>query len=90
MTKKEKGMLWSYEHSNMSDIYEAYRRPSESKVSAFWDCVRDKLDHDGYDGRITGAGCQFFSYAFRYIGKTGEERLRYHTYANVYDFEITE
>ena len=88
MTKKNSGMLWSYYHSHIFDIYEAYENPSRNKVSAFDDCVADEIAHHGYDGRITGASCHFFSYAFRYVGKNGEERLRYHTYANVYDFEI--
>ena len=88
MTKREKGMLWSYNNSRMYSIYEAYKNPSRSKVNAYNYCVNDEIAHNGYDGRITGAGCQFFSYAFRYTGENGEERLRYHTYANVYDFEI--
>ena len=88
MTKKEKGMLWSYNHSDIYSIFDAYKNPSQNKIRAYNFCINDEIAHNGYNGKITGAGCQFFSYAFKYIGKNGEERLRYHTYANVYDFEI--
>lgn len=90
MTKKNQGLLWSYEHATARTIWEAYARPSSRKVDAYTrDCLGQLRDLDGYDGRITGASSHFFSYAFRYM-KDGVERLRYITYANNYDFAIEE
>lgn len=88
MTKKNQGMLWSYEHATARTIWEAYSRPSYAKVKAYTnDCLKQMQELNGYDGRITGASSHFFSYAFRYL-KDGAEHLRYITYANNYDFVI--
>ena len=90
MTKKNQGMLWSYEHATARTIWDAYERPSRAKEEAYQvDCLGQLKELDGYDGRITGASSHFFSYAFRYM-KDGVERLRYITHANNYDFAIRE
>ncbi len=89
MNKKETGFLWSYQRSTLTDIYQAYKNPSYAKVKAFKNCRADMEAHDGYDFRITGKSCDFFSCAFCYVDhETHKEHLRYHTYARVYDFEI--
>lgn len=93
MTKKQKSMIDSYKwavNKGLNNIWKAYGRPSEKKVRAFNNCEADKKMYGGYDAFITGASSHFFSYAFKYRDEKGTERMRYHTYANVYDFAIDE
>ena len=91
MTKKNASLLASYEYAvkrGTDSLYRAYSRPSENKVRAFRDCEADRATYKGYGGVITGASSHFFSYAFKYKADDGKEHLRYHTYANIYDFSI--
>lgn len=90
MTKKNASLLASYEYAvkrGTDSLYKAYSRPSENKMRAFRDCEADRVAHSGYGEVIAGASSHFFSYAFKYMSGD-KEHLRYHTYANVYDFEI--
>ena len=90
MTKKNASLLASYEYAvkrGADSLYKAYSRPSENKMRAFRDCEADRVAHSGYGAVITGASFHFFSYAFKYKADDGEH-LRYHTYANVFDFVI--
>lgn len=90
MTKKNASLLASYEYAvkrGTDSLYKAYSRPSENKMRAFRDCEADRITHKGYGAVIAGASSHFFSYAFKYMSGD-KEHLRYHTYANVYDFEI--
>lgn len=88
MTQKEKGMVWSYEHAKARDIHEAYGRPSARKVNAFTHCREAAYMLNGYDCRIPSACTHFFTFAFRYRDAEGQERMQYHTHANVYDFAL--
>ena len=90
MTKKNESLLDSYNYAvrrGIDSLYKAYSRPSENKVRAFRDCEADRATYKEYGAVITGASSHFFSYAFKYMNGD-KEHLRYHTYANVYDFEI--
>lgn len=90
MTKKNANLLDAYNYAvrrGIDTLYKAYSRPSENKVRAFRDCEADRITHKGYGAVIAGASSHFFSYAFKHKADDGEH-LRYHTYANVFDFVI--
>lgn len=88
MTKKEKVLLDNYRRASATTLQEVYTTCSTAKHQAFLDCRADLIAHNGHGGRIPSANAQFFTYAFIYQDEDGRERLRYHTHANVYDFEI--
>lgn len=87
MTKKNAGLLATYNAATATDLYQVYGRPSRNKWAAFHACKRLQAALNGYDGRIPSASCHFFSYAFRY--KDGDnEKLIYMTGRNNYEFTI--
>lgn len=57
----------SYKNSTMHTIFEAYGSPSAYKVGAYYDCLRECVEHDGYNFRIIGAGTQTFSCGYCYM-----------------------
>ena len=87
MTKKQNAMYENYKCAHATHIDQLYGNFSSAKLRAYEYCSTDCVNHRGYDFRVFGANSCFFSAAFRYM-KDGVEHLRYHTYANVYDFEI--
>ena len=87
MNKKQQGMVWMYENATYNTLDEAYQNPSEAKRRAYRDCLAMCDRMGGYDVRITGKSCMFFSIAWRFENN-GEEWLHYETYANGYEFPI--
>lgn len=88
MTKKQQGMKWAYDNARYRSLKEAYKTCSTAKEKAFEYCLRDMLDLDGFDMRITGCGTFTFSCAFQFVDFNGCLCLRYHTAQNVYTFVI--
>jgi len=87
MTKKNRAMYEAYMRATDRRLEDAYGRASERKRAAFRSCVRTLEEMQGYDGRIVSHNTFRFSYAFRYM-QDGEERIRYITADNNYDFAI--
>lgn len=79
-SKKAKGIIWAWEHSNASELYQVYGKYSRAKADAMEYCKNLQYELNGYDGRITGASNYFFSYAFKYE-KDGKEWMMYITHA---------
>lgn len=93
MTKKQEGMLYSYNRSSATELWHVYDNYSRAKENAMDYCRNLQYKLNGYDGRVTGANCFHFTYAFRFEHvneETGacEEWLCYCTYANDYKFKI--
>lgn len=86
LTKAQQGMIWAYENAKYSTIEQAYKTCSEAKKQAFNRIWFEMKKNNGTDMRITGKSCMYFSCAYRYYDDNNNLRLRYHTYANVYDF----
>ena len=82
-TKRAKRYLTMYDWSTDEDIYDAYKKPSDSKVSSFRNIKATMRDVDGYDMKITGAGSDYYSCAYKVKVDEGEF-LVYETYANRY------
>ena len=78
-TKKEMGMIWSYENARYYSLNECYKNPSKAKLNAEWAIKHEMIAVNGYDFRITGRNCMVFSCAYRYINNVGDEILVYHT-----------
>lgn len=78
--------MWAYDHAQYSTIEQAYKTCSEAKHKAFNRIWFEMKQNHGTDMRITGKSSNFFSCAYRYYDENNNLRLRYHTYANVFDF----
>lgn len=73
-----------YENAKYDSIYKAYKKPSNKKVEAFQEILKEMSNVKGYDMRITGAGCDVFSCAYRVKDGSGVEYIIYHTPTNRY------
>lgn len=87
LTKKQEGMLWTHEHSNITEFSQLYNRCSYNKQLASYQCERDYIEHSGFNKRYHSANSHFFSFSFKYV-EGNKVHLRYHTAYNVYDFII--
>lgn len=73
-SRKARDMICRYNSSSKESIYDAYVRPSAYKERAYYDCIELREKFKGYDGKVCGANCDFFSYAFRLPeGTTSDE-----------------
>lgn len=93
MNKNQTGMYHSYLRSSATELWQVYDNYSTAKARGMEYCKNLQRELNGYDGRITGHSCHFFSYAFRFEHvneETGvcEEWLCYCTHANDYKFKI--
>lgn len=88
MTKREQGMYENYKRTEYTELYQVYGSCSKKKWEALRECKVDQSNHAGVEGHICTWNRYGFTYAYKYIGDKGENRLRYHTATNVYDFEI--
>ena len=73
-SKRAQDMICLYNRSSNESIYDAYVRPSTCKERAYYDCVKLREKFEGYDGKVCGVNCDFFSYAFKLPrGTTSDE-----------------
>lgn len=82
-TKRAKRYLTMYNLSTKEDIFQAYGKPSDSKVTSFRNIKATMKDVSGYDMRIAAAGSDYYSCAYKVKVDEGEY-LVYETYANRY------
>ena len=75
--------IWAYNRSKISRLHQAYANPSDAKIVAFAEIVREMQECGGHDMRITGYNCNFFSCAY----KCGD-KLIYYTYARKYEYQL--
>lgn len=89
-TKRAKLVLKRYNSSKASNIYGAYERPSSTKVSTFNKLTEKMEDLSGYAMKITGAGTDHYSCAFKIRDeKTDKIYLIYETAYNSYIMEYS-
>ena len=81
-TKKAHEMIHRYKASTKRNIFQAYNRPSLTKVSAFDEIEKEMKRVNGRDMYITGAGSDIFSCAYVVEDDKGMEFLIYHTPSN--------
>ena len=85
-TKKARAIIDTFNSNywNRGTIWEAYQKPSSTKVRAYEEILRRALDTEGYnhDLRITGASCHFFSTMYSYTDSEGTH-IVYDTPSNV-------
>lgn len=86
MTKKQQQMLYAVTHSNKKSLYEVYKSFSNDKRLAYDYCTYEMSRKDGFNFRITGANCSFFSCGFLYYDENKRLHCRYYTGRNTYDF----
>lgn len=78
-TKQAKGFIWRYLRASITDIKQAYCRPSKEKIQAFNNCRNTCFEENGMDFKIIGYNCNYFSVAWQ-IGNN----LKVDTGRNVY------
>ena len=82
-TQKGRNLIRAFRNSTKGDsIYKAYGKPSAKKVYAFETIKQEMAAVQGYGIRITGAGSDFFSCAYKLIDPEGKTYLIYHTHVN--------
>lgn len=87
-TQKGERVIHMYENSRKGDsVFKAYGRPSQHKISAFNEIVKEMSDVNGFGMRITGAGSDIFSCAYQVKDGSGITYLIYHTPCNRFCIE---
>lgn len=82
-TKQAKRIIRMYENTTKGDsIFKAYGRPSQKKIFAFNEIVKEMSDVKGWGMRITGAGSDIFSCAYKCKDGSDYTYLVYHTPSN--------
>ena len=88
-TKKAQHMINAFINSRRGDsIFKAYAKPSQKKIEAFYEIEREMRDVDGYGMRITGAGSDIFSCAYKLVDPEGHTYLIYHTPCNRFAIKL--
>lgn len=81
-TQKAQQMIDRYACSDDDSIFKAYGRPSNRKVAAWDEIVKEKNDVNGTGLFVTGAGSSYFSCAYQVEDTKGQNYLIYHTPTN--------
>ncbi len=88
-TKQAQTKVHSYAYTKKgTSICDAYNKPSSKKVYAYNEIREEMSDVNGYAIRITGAGCDIFSCAYKVKDKEGHEYLIYHTPSNRFAIQL--
>lgn len=90
MTNKEKQFLNKYNKADCYYVKEFYQRPSWRKIAIEHAIIIEMRNYNGYDYKVVGGNCNFFTCGYKYTDNNNKEHLVYHTYANRYDFIIGE
>ena len=87
-TQKAERVIHMYEYTRKGDsIYKAYCRPSQRKVDAFNEILKEMQSVGGSNMRITGAGSDVFSCAYQVKDGSDITYLIYHTPDNRFAIE---
>lgn len=87
-TKKAERVIHMYEYTKKGDsIFKAYNRPSNKKIYAFNEILKEMSDVGGFAIRITGAGSDVFSCAYQVKDGSDITYLVYHTPTNRFAVE---
>ena len=89
MNKKQQQMLWNVTHSNNTDLFDVYKSFSDDKRRAYYYCLNEMYNKDGFNFRITSANTFSFACGFLYYDEDKHLHCRYYTSQSTYDF-ITE
>ena len=88
-TQQGQRLLRAYELTGKGDsIYKAYGKPSNKKIHAFFEIKKEMEDVGGWAMRITDAGSDYFSCAYRVRTDSDIEFLIYHTHLNRYAVQM--
>lgn len=88
-TQEARTKIRSYDKAKYDSIYKAYKKPSCRKVDAFHEILKEMDQVKGYDMRITGAGSDVFSCAYKVKDGSGVVWLIYHTPSNRFAIEYS-
>lgn len=86
-TKKAQSMIYRHFKSTKENIYQSYAKPSSAKVSAFNEIKKECSLVGGYALKMTGAGSDIFSCAYKVDTDTGTY-LIYHTPSNRFAIKL--
>ena len=87
-TKKAEDIINRYYNVAMSNLSEAYNKPSDSKRKVFRHILEIMEDMKGYRFRILSYNLFTFTCGFTYDDENGNLRLRYFTRDNIYDMAL--
>lgn len=95
-TQKGQQIIRAYENAKYDDIRKAYGRPSSNKIEIFNEIVKEMKDAGGSGMRITGAGNDYFSCAYKVRDGAcinnghGFDYIIYHTHVNKFCVQLPE
>ena len=87
MTKRQIGLLASYQRSEKRYLSDCYNSFSNAKARAFSYCKEIERKFNGFEGRVCSFNTFSFTYAFEYTNDEGVVCLHYITPNYEYDFE---
>ena len=83
-TQKGQRIIRAWSVAQKTDIFQSYKKPSSHKVAAFNDIKKEMEEAGGSSLRMTGAGCDYFSCAYKVWDVDGNPYIIYHTPTNRY------
>lgn len=85
---QKENLLHSHRNNNVGTVYDAYKKPSRSKIIA-WENILDKAQElkSVTMPKVNSFNTYNYSVSFEYV-QDGKRRLKYYTSRNTYDFEI--
>ena len=72
-TQKGRFIIWDFENARFKDIFDAYDRPSSTKVKTFNEIKNRALQTAGYnhDLRVAGRGTRTYSTVYSFTDENG-------------------
>ena len=85
-TTKGQAIIWGHKNARYNDIFDAYERPSNKKITAWLNIRRLALETPGYnhDLRVAGRSSHQFSTVYSFTDESGKITVVKDTAANVY------
>ena len=81
-TQKGQRIINAYFMAKYDDIRKAYGKPSVFKIKAFEEIKQEMKDAGGENLKMTGAGSDYFSCAYKVWDIDGNPYIIYHTHVN--------
>ena len=83
MKRKEKiakANIYSYDNSSMTNLTDAYKKPSKAKYSVWLDCAYDMLKNFGWGLKVISYNTFMFTCGYLYTDKeTGVVKFKFFT-----------
>lgn len=87
MNQKQKNIIAKHLRSQKTDLYDAYKKPSQEKIDAYEDCYKRFKQQNGFKFKIIGRNLYVFSVGW-YFKKNNKTYFHYETDVTLLEFEV--